>query len=121
MWARNPENIELIPGAKNGGQGVYVLYDGSIPVYIGMGNIRQRIKKARTSKRRGQMWDHFSWYIPADPRLTRDIEALLLLMLPFYLRVLNRQRGELEGAEKMTKAKKHPTSEFINRRKLPPR
>jgi hypothetical protein len=121
MWARNPENIELIPGSKEGGQGVYVLYDGSIPVYIGMGNIRQRIRKARLSNRRGQMWDRFSWYIPSDPRLTRDIEALLLRMLPFYLRILNRQRGKLEGAEKDNRAKRHPVPEFIDRSKLPPK
>lgn len=47
MWARNRENIALIPGSKQGGRGVYILYDGSTPVYIGMGNIRQRIRKAR--------------------------------------------------------------------------
>ncbi len=120
MWPRNPENIELIPGSKAGGQGVYILYDGSIPVYIGMGNIRQRVRKARLSKRRGQMWDHFTWYIPSNPTLTRDIEALLLRMLPFYLRILNRQRGKFEGAKKDNSAKKHPIPEVINRSKLPP-
>jgi hypothetical protein len=29
MWAKNLENIEKIPGSKQGGQGVYILYDGS--------------------------------------------------------------------------------------------
>ena len=32
MWARNPENIEDVPGSSKGGQGVYILYDGSTPV-----------------------------------------------------------------------------------------
>jgi len=34
MWARNDTNIKLIPRRrrKKGGQGVYVLYDGSMPV-----------------------------------------------------------------------------------------
>jgi hypothetical protein len=32
LWARNPANIEDVPGSSEGGQGVYVLYDGSTPV-----------------------------------------------------------------------------------------
>lgn len=90
MWVRNAKSIESVPGSSEDGQGVYVLYDGSMPVYIGMGNIRQRIRNARVSNRRGQMWDHFSWYVPSSSALIRDIECLLLRMLPFYLRILNR-------------------------------
>ena len=116
MWARNTENIESIPGSKQGGQGVYILYDGSTPVYIGMGNIRQRIRKARKSKRRGRMWDHFSWYIPSRGVSMRDIEALLLRMLPVYLRILNRQQGNLKDAEKVPQTKEE--SEPIHRLRL---
>lgn len=54
MWARNSKNIEAIPGSKSGGKGIYILYDGSMPVYVGKGNIRQRIREARKSRRRGQ-------------------------------------------------------------------
>ena len=100
LWARNPENIEAILGSREGGTGVYILYDGSMPVYIGRGKIRQRIRRACASKRRGQYWDHFSWYALRNPGLSREIEALLLRMLPFYLRALNRQRGALNGAKK---------------------
>ena len=105
MWARNPESIGSIPGSRKGGYGVYVLYNGSMPVYIGMGKIHRRIIKARDSKRRGKMWDHFSWYIPSRPTLTRDIETLLLRMLPIYLRVLTRQRGKFSGGEKVKRPK----------------
>ena len=42
MWPRNDSNIQIVPGSADGGQGVYVLYDGSMPVYIGKGNIRRR-------------------------------------------------------------------------------
>jgi len=35
MWARNAGNIEDVPGSSEGGQGVYILYDGSTPVCIG--------------------------------------------------------------------------------------
>src|ERR1700722_11501563 len=53
-WARNSKNIqdEAIPGKSTGGQGVYVLYDGSRPVYIGKGNIRQRLRDATKDERR---------------------------------------------------------------------
>jgi len=41
MWARNLNNINLIPGTHAPhGQGVYILYDGSMPVYVGKGNMR---------------------------------------------------------------------------------
>jgi hypothetical protein len=117
MWARNLANIARLK--KQTGDGVYVLYDGSLPVYVGMGNISSRIKKARNSKRRGQMWDHFSWFVPSNPQLTRDIEALLLRMLPLPLRLLNRQRGKLRGSVKVEQVKTHNSPEFITR-KMPP-
>jgi hypothetical protein len=105
MWVRNKENIDSIPRSRNGGRGIYVLYSGSMPVYIGMGKIHRRIIKARLSKRRGKMWDHFSWYIPLSSALTRDIETLLLRMLPVYLRILTRQRGKFMGGKKTRRPK----------------
>ena len=118
MWARNSVNLGLIP---KHGEGIYVLYDGSTPVYIGMGNIRKRLEAARKSKRRGQLWDYFSWYITVDPGLNRDIEALLLNMLPFYLRVLNRMTGKLPGKFRKAGTQYDEKPETINRTKLPPR
>ena len=52
-WARNTENIKdkRLPGRRKGGQGVYILYDGSTPVYIGKGNIRARLMDADKDKR----------------------------------------------------------------------
>lgn len=100
MWPRNSANIEAILGSKKGGKGIYILFDGSTPVYVGRGNIRQRIRKARKSSRRGQCWDHFSWYVVPDANHEQELEALLLRMLPPHLRMLNRQRGKLVGATK---------------------
>lgn len=34
MWARNQENINKVP-VKEGGKGICILYDGSMPVYVG--------------------------------------------------------------------------------------
>lgn len=100
MWPRNAANINAILGSKEGGRGIYILFDGSTPVYIGRGNIRQRIRQASKSKRRGQCWDHFSWYVVPDARHEQELEALLLRMLPPHLRMLNRQRGKLAGARR---------------------
>jgi len=92
-----------------------------MPVYIGMGNIKQRLNDARHSGRRGQMWDHFSWYIPSDQSMTRDMEALMLRMLPLFLRILNRQQGKLLGAMEDKRGKKNWAPERIMRAKLLPR
>lgn len=100
MWPRNPTNIGRVLGSKDGGQGIYILFDGSTPVYVGRGNIRQRLREACKSRRRGNCWDHFSWYVVRDPDHEQELEALLLRMLPPHLRMLNRQRGKLRGAER---------------------
>ncbi len=105
MWPRNDDAINAIPRSKEGGTGIYILYDGSTPVYVGKGNIQWRIQDARRSARRGQSWDHFSWYKILDPKHQHDIEALLLRMLPPYLRILNRQRGEFLHAKRHARPK----------------
>ena len=105
-WSRNTENIERVPGKSKGGQGVYVLYDGSTPVYIGKGNIRQRLRAADKSDRRGECWDRFSWYVIADKNLIHDVEVLLIRVLPLYLRYLTRQRGHFLAARSTKTANK---------------
>ena len=100
MWARNTDNIELVPHSKNpGGKGVYILFDGSMPVYVGKGNINARLKSARRSKRRSPFWDRFSWFGLADPKMMHDIEVLLLSVFPTYLRSLTRQDGKFVEAD----------------------
>jgi hypothetical protein len=96
-WARNSENIKdkRLPGKRKGGQGVYILYDGSTPVYIGKGNIRARLIDADKDKRRKDSWDHFSWYVIKN--IIHDVEVLLIRMLPIYLRHLTRQRGHFKS------------------------
>jgi hypothetical protein len=118
MWARNSENIELIPGSKSpkGGQGIYILYDGSLPVYVGKGYIKDRISKARGSKSRGPFWDHFSWYVLRNTTLVHDAEVLILRMLPPYLRSLTKQKGRFNDVKKTKELKKHRIAEFITRR-----
>lgn len=114
MWARNTKNIQHIPRGK-GGVGVYVLFDGSMPVYVGKGNIRTRITKARRSRRRGQLWDRFSWYALKDRKMMHDIEVLILRILPPYLRALTRQDGHFSEAERVPQPDKK-TVDFITRK-----
>ena len=101
-WARNAANIQKLRKAGKL-SGVYVLCDGSMPVYIGRGRLARRIDRHQRSKSRGQAWDHFSWYAIPDKTLEADVEALLLRMLPSYLRHLNRQRARFAGAKTSTK------------------
>jgi len=116
MWARNLQNIDRVPRSKeNGGTGVYVLYDGSMPVYVGKGNMQSRIGKARLSRRRGQLWDHFSWY-SLNPKVTHDVESLILRMLPPYLRSLTKQKGKFQSAKRIKERKENQLAEFISRK-----
>ncbi len=96
-WARNDKNLARLQEERPL-SGVYVLSDGSTPVYIGRGSIASRIRQAERSTRRGQSWDHFSWFeVPKE--LEGDVEALLLTMLPFYLRSLNNQQARFSGGK----------------------
>jgi hypothetical protein len=118
-WARNPENIKdkRMPGKRKGGQGVYILYDGSTPVYIGKGNIRQRLREADKDERRRNSWDHFSWFVVKNKSLIHDVEVLLIRMLPLYLRHLTRQRGHFKDASSTDQHKLNRTPKYI----APPR
>jgi hypothetical protein len=120
LWARNQQNINRVPrSTQQGGKGVYVLYDGSMPVYVGKGNLRSRVNGARRSKTRGQLWDHFSWY-SLTPQVTHEIEALILRMLPQYLRSLTKQKGKFPGAKQIKQHKKDRIAEYITRKNKRP-
>jgi hypothetical protein len=115
LWARNRQNIRALR-ALGKFYGVYVLCDGSMPVYIGRGRLARRIARHQRSKSRGQFWDHFSWYAISDRRLEAEVEALLLRMLPFYLRSLNKQRTRFIAAESTKQAS--PAADPIKRPKF---
>ena len=114
-WARNAANIKdkRMPGKRKGGQGVYILYDGSTPVYIGKGNIRARLMDADKDKRRKKSWDRFSWYVVKDKSLIHDVEVLLIRILPLYLRYLTRQRGHFKGVTSTDQARANRTPTYI--------
>jgi len=117
MWARSEPNLEDFGSRLKDQQGVYVLYDGSTPVYIGKGCIVDRIKAAHASERRANFWDHFSWYVINDLDLMHDVEVLLIRMLPPYLRFLNRQEGHFLGVHStdQTDDEKNRTPKLLDR------
>jgi hypothetical protein len=112
LWARNAENIRHIPKRA---AGVYILYDGSMPVYAGKGNIRYRVASARRSKRKAQLWDRFSWYALKDQTMMHDIEVLLLRTLPHNLRALTRQGGNFLDAKRVKPEEKEKV-DYITRK-----
>jgi hypothetical protein len=119
MWARNQVNISKVPGSKEGGKGI--LYDGSMPVYVGKGgagksSIHRRIVRATKSKTRSPFWDHFSWYVLDQPKLIHDAEVLLLRMLPPYLRSLTKQSGHFLGTDKHGERQQKREAVFIPRK-----
>jgi hypothetical protein len=91
------ENIHAIP---NQCCGVYVLFDGSMPLYVGKGHIKARISGARKSQRRGKQWDYFSWYELNDESLIHETEVLLLRILPFYFENIYAPTREISGRRK---------------------
>ena len=114
LFARNRANIKALRD-QGPVSGVYVLFDGSMPVYIGRGTLYRRIRRHRQSKRRKHFWDHFSWFAIPDRRFEADVEALLLRMLPFYLRSLNKQRTRFRNAEHVQEKKQNQVAEVIDR------
>jgi hypothetical protein len=93
FWARNPKNFLKLRKEAGKFSGVYLLYCGWYPVYIGSGRLISRLARHRRSKRK--VWDRFTWFALADPGHCRELEAILLRSLPFYLRLNNNQGAHL--------------------------
>src|SRR5215475_14244807 len=95
-WPRNAENLEEIEDVARHRTGVYLLYHGAMPVYIGRGAISARLlSHAKEGSRKEQFWDRFSWFVVDNAKRERELESLLLEALPFYVRSLNKQSGKL--------------------------
>src|SRR5882724_205328 len=95
LWTRVPGNLKKLAGkALRDVTGVYVLYNGTMPVYIGRGKISPQIHRHDSNRKKNQFWEHFSWYEITVKGLDKEIESLLLRLLPFYVRSLNRKGGD---------------------------
>jgi hypothetical protein len=120
MWARNLTNLNKVPGGKKNkedrrGHGVYVLFDGSMPVYVGKGLLRWRLKSHRTSKSKRELLDRFSWFVIADKGMIHDLEVLMLKVFPKNLRALTKQGGNFKEVKK-PKPQLDESAEIIRRK-----
>jgi hypothetical protein len=104
MWARNPENVAHVAREHKKAtlNGVYVLYDGSMPVYVGKGKIANRLD-GHGRGRKKDFWDYFSWFEIRDEHDRHDVEVILLKTLPYYLRLFNKQAGAFTSAQEIGK------------------
>jgi hypothetical protein len=95
-WPRNTENLEEIEDVAGYKSGVYVLYHGAMPVYVGRGEISARLRShGKEGSRKEQVWDRFSWFVVNNGKPERELESLPLEALPFYVRSLNKQTDKL--------------------------
>ena len=62
--ARNQEYLDELEDLAGHKPGIYVLYHGAMPVYIGRGAISARLySHGKEESRKEQFWDRFSWFV----------------------------------------------------------
>jgi hypothetical protein len=93
FWPKNKKSFGQLRQEARGKYGVYLLYCGWQPVYVGQGKLTTRITGHKRSGTK--IWDRFTWFALRDPSKCREIEAIFLRSLPFYLRLNNRQGAHL--------------------------
>jgi hypothetical protein len=95
QWPRNDDNLNDLEDAIGHRSGVYLLYHGAMPVYIGRGILLKRIRSHDGQRsRKTKYWDRFSWFVVDSNTKEKELESLLLQCLPFYIRVLNKQTAK---------------------------
>jgi len=109
LWTRVPANLKKLKSKDlRKATGVYALYNGTMPVYVGRGSFSQQINRHDRNHKKRSFWEHFSWYEIKIKGLDREIESLLLRILPFYVRSLNRMGGNFVSGEKIAAASDNP-------------
>jgi hypothetical protein len=80
-WSKHqPYNaFQKALGSKQYGSGIYILYKGEKPYYVGKSDssMRERIK-THTKDHHRKKWDNFSFYQVRKIKYVGDIERLLL-------------------------------------------
>jgi hypothetical protein len=93
FWARNTDNLKKLRRIPGNSTGVYLLYYGWFPVYIGQGRLSAQIHGHARSHTK--VWDRFTWLKLADSSRSVELEAIFLRSLPFSLRLHNKQGARL--------------------------
>lgn len=91
-------------GKKQRGKGIYILYKGKKPYYVGLStsSLRGRIRRHATKDRHKGKWDNFSFYQILKTKYIKDIESLLLR---YYKPDGNKVKGKFHKKYKIKKLK----------------
>src|SRR5260370_19410890 len=112
-WTRAPANLKKLARKDlRHATGVYALYNGTMPVYIGKGIFSIQIKNHDQSRQKSRFWEHFSWYEIKRAGIDKEVESLILRLLPFYVRSLNRMGGNFASGTKVAAASKTPIKDY---------
>src|SRR3989338_5321718 len=100
-WTEHKEynKFQEALGSNQQGSGIYVLYKGKIPYYIGKSSrsIRGRVRKHTTDHLHNK-WDNFSFYQIRKTKYVGDIERLLL---QYYKPEGNKQGGKFRSKHRV--------------------
>lgn len=109
LWTRVAANLKrLAKKDLRNATGVYVLYNGTMPVYVGMGKLSKQIRTHYLNRRKRPFWEHFSWCEIGDKYQEKEIESLFLRLLPWYVHSLNRMAGKFASGKKIDPASEEP-------------
>lgn len=119
-WPRNKRNLADLKKIMRKRSGIYILANGSMPLYIGKGLVASRVRShARPAASKSAYWNYFSWFEILKPASAGELERLLLQVLPFYVRSLNKQTGSLGKHNRHYFEDKYP--KIVNFPKLLPK
>jgi hypothetical protein len=108
-WPRNEKNLEHLKRIIKGKKGIYVLANGAMPLYVGKGNIAKRVGDHGSERAwKSRYWNYFSWFVVRKVEQGNELESLLLSVLPFFVRSLNRQTGSLGRKNRRKPPDKNP-------------
>jgi hypothetical protein len=75
-WPRNEDNFEDLEDRQGQNSGIYLLYHGAMPVYIGKGKLVSRLRSHNKERsKKFKYWDRFSWFAINNNGREREIEA----------------------------------------------
>jgi hypothetical protein len=109
LWTKVPANLRKLKSNElKDVTGIYVLYNGTMPVYVGQGKIARQVRVHNRHHRKSPLWEHFSWYEINGEGNEKEIETLFLKVLPHYLRALNKMGGKFKSARKVYATEEAP-------------
>jgi hypothetical protein len=77
QWPRNEENFDDLEDRQGQDSGIYLLYHGALPVYIGKGKLVTRLRAHhRERSGKAKYWDRFSWFVINNREHETELESV---------------------------------------------